>query len=161
MGINRIATGGGEGFGPPDDGGGRAAGHPHPEATRHADGAEVSALASALGALQQLQREEPGRFQQVIAGVAAALRAQAGGADAPRARQLERLAARLEQAARDGDLSPIRLPAEGDGPGDRPPHALQAYRAQPAGPGAARGAEEPRLELAQLIQAALHQRGRP
>jgi hypothetical protein len=161
MGINRIATGGGEGFGPPDDGGGHAAGHPHAEGARHADGAEVSALASALGALQQLQRGEPARFQQVIAAVAAALRDRAGGAAAPRARQLERLAARLEQAARDGDLAPVLLPTTAEGTGDHSPHALQAYRAQPPWPGAARGAEGPPLELAELIQAALRRRGRP
>ncbi len=161
MGINRIATGGGEGFGPPDDGGGHAAGHPHPEASRHADGAEVSALASALGALQQLQREEPDRFQQVIASVAAALRGQAGAAAVPRARQLERLADRLDQAARDGDLAPIRLPATEGGPGGHPPHALQAYRAQPPGQGAASGAEAPPIELAALIEVALRRHGRP
>ncbi len=155
MGINRIATGGGEGFGPPDDGSGHSAGHPHPEeAARHADGAEVSALASALGALQQLQQEDPARFRQVLAGVSAALRGQACGAPA-RALQLERLAARLDQAAREGDLAPVRLPAEGEAVGDRPPHALQAYRSQPPWPGATMGAAEPPFELARLIQAAL------
>jgi len=114
---------------------------------RRSDEADVSALATVLRALEELQRTDPSRFGEVLRSVAGAIRAGASGAAPPRAELLRQLAERFERSAREGSLP---LLSSGGGAGPRSP-ALQRYGDQG---GAGQAALGP-VELARLIEAAL------
>jgi len=70
--------------------------------------ASISPLAQFLSRLQQMQQQDPQRFKEVAAGLAAklrnaGLRAQSRG-DSPRATQLGQLATEFQQAAQSGRM---------------------------------------------------------
>lgn len=156
MGIKGVLTGGD--YGPTPDGG-RPSGHAGAGHRSPADDAEVSALARALSAIQELQLLDPPRFREVAPSAGARLRREAAAAgDAAQAALLGYLAEGFERAARDGTLPPA-LPTEPHAPPHGPAaHGLQSY-------GAATGAapRDPMHGLsslvAQILQAALRRPG--
>jgi hypothetical protein len=157
MGIKGVLTGGD--YGPTPDGG-RPSGHAGAGGRPPADDAEVSALARALSAIQELQLLDPPRFRQVAASAGARLRREAAevAGDAGQAAVLAHLAEGFERAARDGTLPPA-LPTEPHPPPPGPAaHGLQSYG---AAPGAA--PRDPMHGLssrvAQILQAALRGAG--
>jgi hypothetical protein len=155
MAINRIDTSGGGDFGQPPDAGDHPSGHTPLEAGRHTDGTEVSALASALSSLRDLQRDDPARFRMVMAKVVAALRSEAATVGGTQAPPLGQLADRFEQAAHAGSLPLAWLPFEGSPQGEHHPHGVQAYSARSDwDPGSSTTQRSP-VDLARVIEAAL------
>lgn len=160
MGINRIATDGSGTFGQAPDGGGHSPGHTQPEARGHADGSDVSALASALSALAQLQQGDPARFQLVVNRVANVLREQGGAATGARALSLKRLADRFDEAARAGSLSsPGLAESAGGPPGELLLNRTHSYGAGQSWSEASGSTTSPGFDLAGAIETALQQLG--
>lgn len=157
MAINRIQAGGDAGREP--DAEDRTPGRPPPASARHLDRADISALASLLNRLQQLQQGDAAKVAQVLAGVAATLQGEAGRSGVAPALVLEQLAERFQQAAETGNLSAL-LPA-GPGaphPGPAPHHGPRGYDTVQSS-GVLDPMEASPIDLAQVVEAAMRRLG--
>ena len=119
----------------------------------------MSALASALSALAQLQQGDPARFQLVVHQVANVLRELGGAAARARAQSLKRLADQFDEAARAGSLSSTGLAESAGGPpGEFLLHKSHGYGAGQSWSEAG-STTSPGFDLAGAIEKALQQLG--
>jgi hypothetical protein len=138
-GVRSVAGSGDPG--PTLEPGGHGAGQAGPEPHFKVD-ADISALAAALGQLQQLQQRDPVKARQVLAAIAARLEEHAGPS---------RLAGCFRQAAESGSLEPLQPSRLFPGPdATARPHGVQSY-----------GAQAPPFDLAGVIEDSLRQAGVP
>ena len=127
---------------------------PAPDAAQTPD---ISDLAGIAFELQALAREDPARFREAMAAVAAAVDREAALAPHPHSRALQELAERFREAGRSGTLPPL-LPLEAQTAGEGGiPHRLHSYASQLAA-AAGETVRHPALDLANLIRGILSAR---
>jgi hypothetical protein len=121
------------------------------------DSAQLSPMASLLNQLQQLQQSDPTKFKSVMSSIADTLKTDARNATGPMADRLNALADKFSQAAQTGqmpDLQPKGQP-QGTSGHHHHHHQVQSYQ---GGSSSTDGSQnQPAVDLAQIIQAALQQ----
>jgi hypothetical protein len=122
------------------------------------DSAQLSPMATLLNQLQQLQQTDPTKFKSVMSSIADTLKADAQNATGPKAQHLNDLANKFSQAAQTGQMPDFQPPGQQQGAsGHHHHHQVQSY--QEGSSSATSSQNQPRFDLAQIIQTALQQAG--
>ncbi len=121
---------------------------------------EVSGFASVLNELQQLQQNDPAKFQEVTASVAKTLETDASSASGRQAEFLSRMAGKFEQASQTGTMSALQPPSASGHHGGHHHHhsAVQSYASQQQSTSTQGDpSQQTPFDLAQIVQSALDQ----
>jgi hypothetical protein len=122
------------------------------------DPSQLSPMASLLNQLQQLQQTDPTKFKAVMSSIADTLKADAQNATGPQAQRLTDLANKFSDAAQTGKMPDLQPPGQQQGAsGHHHHHHVQSYQESSATTTDTQN--QPRLDLAQIIQTALQQSG--
>ena len=121
------------------------------------DSAQLSPMASLLNQLQQLQQTDPDKFKSVMSSIADTLKTDAQNATGPQAKRLNDLADKFIQAAQTGQMPDLQPPGQQQGASGHHHHHHQVSSYQNGSSTSTSGANQPKFDLAQLIQTALQQ----
>ena len=122
------------------------------------DSAQLSPMASLLNQLQQLQQTDPDKFKSVMSSIADTLKVDAQNATGPQAQRLTNLANKFSQAAQTGQMPDLQPPGQQQGAsGHHHHHHQQVSSYQNGSDTSASNSNQTKLDLAQIIQAALQQ----
>ena len=147
--------------GHPDGDGGRRQGPSRrpPRQPEASEGPDISDLASAVFALEEVLRTHPGRFSRALSNAAEALDRDAARAGDPHARLLRELAHRFREGARAGVLPALLVPEPAAAGHPPPPHShVQSYAVQQAVAGGD-PVRDATLDLARAIRGAIRSVG--
>ena len=123
------------------------------------DSAQLSPMATLLNQLQQLQQTDPTKFKSVMSSIADTLKADAQNATGPKAQHLNDLANKFSQAAQTGQMPDLQPPGQQQGASGHHHHHHQVQSYQEGSSSATSSQNQPRFDLAQIIQTALQQSG--
>ncbi len=121
------------------------------------DSAQLSPMADLLNQLQQLQQTDPDKFKSVMSSIADTLKTDAQSATGPQAQRLNALADKFSQAAQTGQMPDLQPKGQPGASGHHQHHHHQVQSYQQGSDATTSGQNQPRLDLAQIIQSALQQ----